>query len=187
MILKKKKYLWIRLYIILFYFIIKVYLIELKLSNDEESMNTLASRVNDLQTMSIYNEIKLLLNEDYYISATNSKNNFMVNTILIFQSDNGTTIDFQKSPKSRLFFDFSANTLNKKVIFRNITFYNYSDDDEEINRLLTFTFPAESNNYQVIFENCIFEDIYYEMFNFRYSNLYFINNPQVYFNNFIFI
>jgi len=182
MILKKKKYLWIRLYIILFYFIIKVYLIELKLSNDEESMNTLASRVNDLQTMSIYNEIKLLLNEDYYLSAKNSKNNFMVNTILTFQSDNGTTIDFQKSFKSVLSFDFSANSLDKKVIFRNITFYNYSNV-EKTNKLLTFTFPAESSNYQVIFENCIFEDIYYEIFYFDYSNLYFTNNPQVYFNN----
>jgi len=116
--LYKKKFLCFQSYIILFYFIVKAYLIEINLKNDDESMETLASKINNIQTISDYDEIKILLNDNYYKIAANSQNNFILNTSLIFHSNNGTYFDFQKIFKTELLFHIQPTSKKIKLYFK---------------------------------------------------------------------
>jgi len=180
--LYKKKFLCFQSYIILFYFIVKAYLIEINLKNDDESMETLASKINNIQTISDYDEIKILLNDNYYKIAANSQNNFILNTSLIFHSNNGTYFDFQKIFKTELLFHIQPTSKKIKIIFQNITFYNFFNINKK-NTLFTFSLQSDSINYQIFFENCTFMDIPTKILYFQYSNREFLNEPQVILNN----
>lgn len=136
-------------------FIRKVFLINIKIKNDTESMENFADTLNNISTVSDYEEIKVLFEDDYYKLATFGRNIFNVYTNIIFYSEKGTIFDFQGNQKSELNFLFQA--YNKKIKFQNITFYNHCKPDK-ISYMIYFNIPFENNEYQIEFDNCTFRD-----------------------------
>ncbi|OUM58114.1 hypothetical protein PIROE2DRAFT_16695, partial [Piromyces sp. E2] len=137
--------------------------IEKELNNYKESSHQHQSKFSINSNRS--NENNLILknkNEKEYIQENNElpSFNFDVGSKIIFQSENGTILDFQNygNNKINLSFHFDDDNNNNKIVFQNITFSNYNNDRKN-ESLFQFSTKNEHNKYEIIFDNCTFDHI----------------------------
>ncbi|ORX76880.1 hypothetical protein BCR32DRAFT_270994 [Anaeromyces robustus] len=155
--------------------------IELSIKNDESVLENLADNVSSLIN---YEKVTLNFNEEIYKIPCTGRNHFNVYNTVIYYSENGTIFDFQELDTSSLYFHFGKNVDNKKLIFKNITFFNY-----DVNKLYHETYMMFFDyecNYEVTieFENCVFRDSINSLFHIRYQCRKAIqSSPQVIFKN----
>ncbi|ORX47932.1 hypothetical protein BCR36DRAFT_294823 [Piromyces finnis] len=147
------------LYPFLAYLILKVSTIDVKIENDNNSIKNLPETVNQLMQTS-YDEVKLIFNDNHYAIAKSSSNKFNIKKTLIFYSDNGTVFDYQYHSSTSFNFNFQSMKNDIRIIFQNITFYNFYDDGNVNNNFMFFDLPFEHNNYQIEFNNCIFKKVH---------------------------
>jgi len=107
-----------------------------------------------------YNDINIYLNEEYMLVKKLERNYHQiyipgnVNVSLIGNPNNGTIIDFSEN-----FFYYSilfTEHTGQQIRIENITFHNFNDPLSSLNNDL-FYVSSYSNNYQIIFKNCIFD------------------------------
>jgi len=151
------------LYMFWVFLIIKVCTVEIKIKNDSNNDNNnnienIADTVNQLMQKSV-DEIKLILNDKYYYVSNASNNKFNIYKTLIFYSEKGTTFDFQHHYSTGFIFNLQLLKNNIKIVFQNITFYDYYDINLN-NSLMFFEIPFENNHYEIEFYNCTFKNIY---------------------------
>ncbi|ORX40393.1 hypothetical protein BCR36DRAFT_364685 [Piromyces finnis] len=150
-----------RIYLIVYFVYFIIYLIDKALSydlvinNDEEVLFDLAENVNIL--LRSYN-VQILLIDDYYKLPQHGRNLFNIQNNLTFHSENGTIFDFQSTETTNLYLNIIAGAVDKKITFRNITFYNYDGFTTELSAATHFTTTDKTNRYTVEFDNCTFKN-----------------------------
>lgn len=170
---------YIKILILLFGYIYKVYMVNVKINNDEDSMDNFVDKINELSLNTDNNEITMIFDDDEYKISNKGRNNFNLYTSLIFHSNNGTVFDFQESG-SQFTFIFKSQASNVKIIFKNIHFRNYKIGEY----LMFFSITYNNNNFHIEFDNCIFDDIQTVMINTLYTTLKVVQtSPQMTFNN----
>jgi len=175
----KYNYLFIHIYIFIEYILLKVYSYDL-LINDDNDMNKI---FNDINSITSVNELNLIFsNKTYKIPLTGS-NNFQFQNTVRFQGVNNETIfDFQNKDGGS--FDISPvhgiSNSDKKIIFENITFYNFY----ERNYLCLFNMECTDDINILEFNNCTFINNKGISFFFKVSCTKLTHSqPQVMFNN----
>jgi len=141
--------------IILFVFLLQVESIEVDIKNTEDEMVNLYKKINSEYQNG--NQLILNFNENYYLLKNEGSNDITVETNIYFKGNKNMTIfDFSKGEYTNI--KFYINSDQKKIIyFENIIFKNF-------NKAIPFEtefslmFKTNTNNYQVHFNNCIFEN-----------------------------
>jgi len=169
--------------LILVLYINKSYLYDVNIKNDHDTMENFGVYVNNEINKHVdENEIVFHFDKENYLITSNENNEFNWVQTLIFQSTNGTNIDFQNKANNKLVFHINIDINNKKLIFKNINFKNFGKYNYG---LLHFAFNNNnSNNYQIEFENCSFDNIKSSIIYVSFS--YYINQftkPQIKFTN----
>jgi len=126
------------------------------------------------------NEYNVFFDYPYYNISNAGRNQFEIQSNLIFNSKIGTVFNFQNDSRSNFVFNLKRNFVNKKIIFQNITFYNYI-----LENLITLKIEEiDDNNFTIEFDNCTFIDNSGYIININFAPFkYFSNSPQVIFNN----
>jgi len=170
---------YIKILILLFGYIYKVYMVNVQINNDEDSMNNFIDKINELSLNTDNDEITMIFDDDEYKISNKGRNIFNLYTSLIFEGNNGTVFDFQESG-SQFNFIFKPQASNVKIIFKNIHFRNYKIGEY----LMFFSITYNNNNFHIEFDNCIFDDIQTLMINVFYTTLKITqSSPQMSFNN----
>lgn len=178
-----KRYVNIQFVLLFIYLFNCTYLIDITFRNND-ALDDLSDKINSL---SINNEIKIIFKDYYYKFSSRGRYNYNLYNTLIFHSETGSLFDFQDIGKKKFNFFFHQKINNKKLVFRNITFYNYHDNG--INTSLFFIdILIDDENYYIEFDNCTFLEIRSTIFQISHSCLEFITSkPQISFNNCIFM
>jgi len=146
-------------FINLFYYIIlfinKVFSYDLVIDSNDENYPTFADTVNNLLNN---DDVQLLFNEDYYKLPLFGRSKFNILNNLTFYSKNGTIFDFQQAETSTLYFSFVTGIVDKKIVFRNITFYNFDGFNTKLSAATHFTASDKTDRFTVVFDNCIFKN-----------------------------
>ncbi|OUM67072.1 hypothetical protein PIROE2DRAFT_5560 [Piromyces sp. E2] len=146
-------------------------------------MEEFLSTINTIGFSNKYNKIKINLIDKIYNVTTNGRNSLNIFTDIIFYSEKGTIFDFQNSDKSHITIEFKPNLTNAKIIFQNITFYNYNYDVLD-KYLLFFDITYDHNDFLIEFDNCTFKNINSCIFSLGYYCMKSLkNSPQIIFNN----
>lgn len=154
MLLKCHIYIFIRICVIFIYGLNGIYSYDIKINNDTESLEGIG---NAIDSLSSYNEIKLIFDDDIYNIPINGRNNYNIQGNITFYSEKGTIFDFQYSDKGKFTFSFNSGLTNLKLSFINITFRNYYDLLQKY-FMFFFKVPYEDNSYTIEFINCNFID-----------------------------
>ncbi|OUM59253.1 hypothetical protein PIROE2DRAFT_15246, partial [Piromyces sp. E2] len=147
-------------------------------NDDEESLSNLAINVNKLN---VENDVNILFKDSYYKIPPYGRNKFQIFNDLILYSENGTVFDFQMAEESTLYFEFNSGVIDKKIVFRNITFYNFDGYSPTISSAIhIMSYSEKTNRYTVEFDNyCYFKNIKslvkLEFGNIIFDNCYFSN------------
>ncbi|OUM58115.1 hypothetical protein PIROE2DRAFT_16696 [Piromyces sp. E2] len=177
--------------IVIFLFVLllvnDIFSYEIKIKNDEESMENFVSIINEISKTFLYEEIKIILEDEYYYIPHKGRNIFNIQSNVIFYSEKGSVFDFQNTDKGEISFLFNSQAQDKKLIFKNITFCNYYNI-EKMAYLLYFKISLAYDNYRIEFDNCTFKNNRGLILNFSHTCIKSIQSePQVYFNNCTFI
>jgi len=154
------------IYLLIYYynFILKICSIDIILKNEELSMEEFA-----LSTKNFSEDIRVICNEPIYYISPYGRNKMNIQSNIFFYSENGTIFDFQNFYKTSLQADFDI--ADKKIIFKNIIFYNYNDNLLEGQYIVTVL--TTTDRFQVQFDNCTFIDNQSTLLNakYRYTKL----------------
>jgi len=155
-ILKIKFYYLPVLLILVFYFITEIYSYNIIVGQEETNIEEAAITSNKLIDSEY---VYLIFDDDYYKVSKRGQNHFSIYKNLIFQSKNGTILDFQKSDKTTLYLEFGSSPIERKLIFENITFINFDYEKNFNSYLLGFYYLNSLNNFKIEFINCKFKNI----------------------------
>jgi len=140
------------IFILLICYINTVYLKDIIINNDDDSIVNSVKDIENLKT------IRLIFNTDIYKIPTDGQthlNIYNANT-LIFYSENGTIFDFQNSERTT--FSLHLETNQVTVIFQNITFINFGNYILSNIKMFFLSLKNYSDKFTVKFDNCIFKD-----------------------------
>ncbi|KAG4086156.1 hypothetical protein H8356DRAFT_133586 [Neocallimastix lanati (nom. inval.)] len=180
--INKKKNVFMKLYIILICLIHEIYSIEISVKS-EKNISDVIDDLNSLLFNQDINEIKLFFDDDNYKISSSSRNVIDVSKNIYFYSKNGTVFDFQNNFKNQIFFIYKPGVTDIKIVFKNITFYNFTYRSYK-EFLMMFHISNSDNNFQIEFDNCTFMDIYSLLFYIQHSCYESTTSlPQTIFNN----
>ncbi|ORX87900.1 hypothetical protein BCR32DRAFT_274109 [Anaeromyces robustus] len=129
----------------------------LYITNNNENVDGLYDSIASFHDES---ELKIYFSEIYYKMPNKSENTIsMNNNIYFIGNSNMTTFDFINSKEAGL--NISFRGLKEWTLsYENIIFKNYENINNGLN---LFFIETETEKYQILFTNCIFEDIDYIM------------------------
>jgi len=166
------------LLMVFIYFNTKAYSYEFELNNDKNSIDEMAKKINSIISM---NQVKVVLNENNYIITSTDHIHLILENTLHFYSKNGTVFDFNSLDNGSFIIQINSGLVNKKLIFENITFYNYGMNPTI--SLFDIEYKDDYNTFTIEFNNCTFLEIRGKMFNFKVScTKSKQTSPQVIFN-----
>eukprot|EP00833_Pecoramyces_ruminatium_P011277 jgi/Orpsp1_1/1185309/evm.model.c7180000093178.1 len=151
------------------------------MKNDIESIQNMVNIIN--KQLSSTDVIVEFDNNNYNIDC-DGKNHFYIHNSLTFSSKNNTIFNFQDSRKGSFYIHFSAGLVDKKVVFQNITFFNYNYEYDNNSNLIIIDTEDTTNRYTVEFNNCTFNSIKGLISNIKIICLISTQStPQILFNN----
>jgi len=180
----KKLYLFYYLFLLLIYGIKKAFttIFEYNVRNTTEDINEVFRNMMDTK-LSRYDVILNFDDEYYKLFFYNDHNIHMKNDI-IFQSKKGAIWDYTNRALSVFFVNFGQKDLDKKMIFRNITFYNYNNLNNRYANPFVFETLDPDNRLTIEYDNCVFDKMIGITFNFQIACRNNVQTtPQVIFRN----
>lgn len=180
----KKLYLYNYLFLVLICDIKKVFTTTFKYNvrNNTDDINDLFYNIMDTQ-LSRY-DVELNFDDDYYYLFLNDNFNLHMKNSITFQSKNGAIWDYANRALCVLFVNFAKGDLDKKMIFRNIHFYNYNNLNNIYANPFVFDTQDRDNSLYIEYDNCIFEKMRGYALNFQIACRNNVQTtPQVVFRN----
>jgi len=176
-------YLFIRLFLILKYIVVKVYSYDIAIKSDDD-MSKLYTPYNELNKAMKYREYRILFDDDeeYFLECL-GQNHFNVYYTLMFLSEKGSILNFGTDYIGSMKFHLLPGTDMKKVYFKNLTFKDF-DGHNMKHQLFHFSLSSDKNDVYIEFENCTFINItgYSLQMEVTYKNIIY-DTPQFVFKN----
>jgi len=160
----------------------KGYTLVISIKNDDDNFYNLNNVINNNQNGE---DLTIKFGDDYYdmTQLTSHKLEFTIekNITFIGNKKRRTVLDYKRDIRGCIQFRFNNNKGNT-VTVENIVVKNYNPEGQKNTQ--AFMIFSEHDNFQVIFNNCIFQNNDYELFT---LNVYCIkqtqDEPQLLFNN----
>ncbi|ORX47896.1 hypothetical protein BCR36DRAFT_294501 [Piromyces finnis] len=114
--------------------------------------------IETINSKLLTSDVNVIVNDGTYKIPTEGKNHIQVYNTLVFNGKKNSIFDFQYSMKSQFYVHFSAGGGNteKKLIFNNITFYNFNNFGNDNSNIMSFETENTSDRYTAEFNNCTF-------------------------------
>jgi len=139
--------------IIFLYYLSIIYAREIFIGNNDTSF----IKLNEILNNNHGDDLYLYFTDDYYEMKLlgNIQADVEMKKIMIIGSKNGTVFDYKDSDKGTFCFTLMKN-MGTVITVQNIIFENYLPPI--LSSIKMFTLSAHIDNYQLIFDNCIFRN-----------------------------